>query len=151
MIPQYGEAPKTSEKYKFRPGAYVVLHRSGSFLLTHQKTSEIDELQLPGGGIDPGENPIPALQREVIEETGWTISKPVKLGSFRRYVYMPDYHFYAEKVCHIYYARPVSKLGDPTEPGHTAIWMSGYDAASEISAMVFQDRKILTRLSEHIG
>lgn len=150
MIPVYGDAPIPGQKYGLRPGAYVVLYREGSFLFTYQKTKEIDELQLPGGGIDPGENPVPALQREVMEETGWTMSRPVRLGAYRRFVYMPDYHVYAEKLCQIYVARPISKLGDPTEAGHTAVWLSGHDALSEIGSMVFHDRRILTRLSERL-
>lgn len=151
MIPIYGKAPETGLKYGLRPGAYTILYRDGSFLFTYQKTKEIDELQLPGGGIDAGEHPLPALAREVMEETGWTMSKPVRLGAFRRFVYMPDYHRYAEKLCHIYAARPVSRLGAPTEIGHSAIWMSGAAALSEIGSMVFHDRKILTALNRYIS
>ena len=146
MIPRYGKAPKMSKKYGFRPGAYVVLYRDGRFLFTHQKTEDIDELQLPGGGIDLGENPLPALHREVFEETGWSISKPVRLGAFRRFAYMPDYNLWAEKLCHIYIARPISHIGDPTELGHSAIWLKSSAALHEISDKVFHNRQILNRL-----
>ena len=82
-----------------------------------------NELQLPGGGIDRGESPMKALHREVFEETGWRISTPKKLGVYRRFVFMPEYDKWAEKVCHVYIARPVLRLGPPTEPEHLAIWM----------------------------
>lgn len=116
-----GEAVKPQITYKKRPGVYAILERNGRVLLTHQEEPE-PEFQLPGGGIDPGENVIPALHREVMEETGWRISGLRKRGLYRRFTYMPEYDLWAEKICHIYFARPVLQLGPPTEAGHTAIW-----------------------------
>lgn len=106
-----------------RPGAYAILPRNGQVLLTWQDEPHF-ELQLPGGGIDPGEGAIQALHREVYEETGWRISRPRRLGAFRRFTFMPDYDMWAEKICHIFTALPVLELGPPTEPGHTAVWVS---------------------------
>jgi 8-oxo-dGTP diphosphatase len=37
---------------------------------------------------------------------------------------MPEYNLWAEKVCHIYKAKPVIKKHEPLELEHTAIWMS---------------------------
>ena len=123
MIRRYGEAVRVGVRYRRRPGAYAVLLRERSVLLTHQ-AEPIPEIQLPGGGIDPGESPVTALHREVFEETGWRIASPRKLGVYRRFTYMPEYDLWAEKLCHIYLARPTLRLGPPTEPGHTAIWAS---------------------------
>ena len=89
MIRRFGEVPRPDVKYKMRPGAYAVLMREGQMLLTYQAEPDY-EFQLPGGGIDPGESPVGALHREVYEETGWTTSRPVRLGAFRRFVYMPE-------------------------------------------------------------
>lgn len=36
---------------------------------------------------------------------------------------MPEYDIWARKVCHIYLARPVLRLGPPRDPGHRAVWM----------------------------
>ena len=83
----------------------------------------VPELQLPGGGIDPGESPVQALHREVLEETGWRIRPQRRLGVYRRFTFMPDYDKWAEKLCMIYLARPVLCYGPPSEPGHTALWM----------------------------
>jgi len=127
MIRRFGETPHADQTYHLRPGAYALLPRDGKLLLTRQSEPEVD-IQLPGGGIDPGESPLPALHREVFEETGWSIAKPRRLGAFRRFVYMPDYDRWAEKICHIYVARPVMRLGEPPEPHHSALWVSFSDA-----------------------
>jgi 8-oxo-dGTP diphosphatase len=101
-------------------------------LLTHQ-AEPLPEFQLPGGGIDPGESAVVALHREVLEETGYSIAKPRKLGAYRRFTYMPEYDKWAEKLCHIYLARPVLRHGPPREPGHTAIWMPIDVAVAELA------------------
>ncbi len=122
-IRRYGEAVQAGQLYKLRPGAYAVLARGPEILVTFQEEPN-PEFQLPGGGIDPGESPLTALHREVREETGWRIASPRKLGAFRRFTYMPEYDLWAEKICHIYLATPVLRLSPPTEPGHTALWMT---------------------------
>lgn len=132
MIKLYGNSPKRGQSYKLRPGAYAILPRDGQLLLTYQDDPHF-EFQLPGGGIDPGESPIQALHREVFEETGWRIAKPLRLGAFRRFVYMPEYDFNAEKICHIYLARPVRPHGPPSEKGHHAVWMDPRAAVHELS------------------
>lgn len=121
MNRRMGHPPEISRHYTMRPGAYAILPRGREVLLTCQMSPEPD-VQLPGGGIDPGESPLRALHREVCEETGWHIARPRRLGVFRRFVYMPEYTLWAEKLCHIYIARPTLQISDPTEPDHEAIW-----------------------------
>ncbi|WP_394179057.1 NUDIX hydrolase [Yoonia maritima] len=132
MIKRYGNSPKPGQNYVLRSGAYAILPREGQLLLTYQGDPHF-EFQLPGGGIDPGESPIQALHREVFEETGWRIGKPMRLGVFRRFTYMPEYGINAEKICHIYLARPVRPHGPPSEAGHEAVWMNPRDAVQEIA------------------
>jgi 8-oxo-dGTP diphosphatase len=122
MIRRYGGAVKPGQAYRRRPGVYAVLLRGAEVLLTHQ-AEPLPEFQLPGGGIDRGEQPMVALHREVMEETGWHIGPPRRIGAFRRFTYMPEYDLWAEKLCTVYLARPVARLGPPTEPGHRAVWM----------------------------
>ena len=69
--------------------------------------------------MDPDEHPIKALHREVMEETGWVIDRPKRIGAFRRFVFMPEYNLWAEKFCTVYLAYPVLRRGAPTEKGHT--------------------------------
>jgi 8-oxo-dGTP diphosphatase len=128
MIRRFGETFQPGKPYRQRPGAYAILW-NGEDLLTTVQDGNDPEVQLPGGGIDPGEHPIPALHREVMEETGWTMAGPRKLGAFRRFVYMPEYGYWAEKLCSVYIARPVLRRGPPVEPDHSAVWMSPANAA----------------------
>ena len=147
MIRRYGTPPEPGRPYQIRPGAYAILPRGSEVLLTFQ-AEPWPELQLPGGGIDPGESPIAALHREVYEETGWRIARPRRLGAFRRFCYMPEYDLWAEKLCHIYLAHPVRPLGPPTEPLHGAVWMPAHEARSEINVpgnTEFLDRWLETR------
>lgn len=53
-----------------RVAAYAVVERRGKILLTHWRRGHLHGWTLPGGGIDPGEDPRDAVVREVLEETG---------------------------------------------------------------------------------
>jgi len=148
MIKRYGDAVKRGQRYRRRAGVYGVLLDGDAVLLTHQ-SAPIPEYQLPGGGIDPGENPIATLHREVYEETGWHIGPLRHIGTFRRFTYMPEYDKWAEKICTIFVARPTLRMGPPTEAGHTAIW-----APPELALDLVTnegDRVMLLRALSQIG
>ena len=142
MIRRYGEPVKAGKRYTRRPGVYAVLLQGDHILATHQ-AEPVPEFQLPGGGIDRGEHPIAALHREVYEETGWKIAVTRHVGAFRRFTYMPEYDLWAEKLCTIYLARPVRRLGPPTETGHEAVWMSAAEALLQLGNA--GDRAMLAR------
>lgn len=125
---RFGEPPIRGQTYTRRPGAYAILPLEKKLLLTHQSDPE-PEFQLPGGGIDPGESPIRALHREVLEETGWRISGARRLGAYKRFVYMPEYDLWAEKICHIYLAYPTYRLSDPIEAMHSVHLLAPSDAS----------------------
>ena len=114
--------------YTRRPGVYALLPFGTDLLLTCQHAPGPD-FQLPGGGIDPGEHPLRALHREVMEETGWTIKTPRRIGAFRNFTYMPEYDLWAEKVCIVYVAAPARRISAPLEDGHDALWLPAADAA----------------------
>jgi 8-oxo-dGTP diphosphatase len=138
MIRRYGESVRSGQRYRMRPGVYAILPRGSDLLLTFQD-EPLPEIQLPGGGIDKGENPVRALHREVYEETGWHIATPRRLGAFRRFTYMPEYDLWAEKLCHIYIAHPTMRLGPPVEAGHTALWCPAEDATRLLANQGEQD------------
>ena len=124
-----GEPWLRDKPYRDRRGVYALIAGRDSHLLL---VDERGELQLPGGGIDPGESPGQALHREVMEETGWRIGDLRRLGAFQRFVYLPDYGYWARKVQMIYLARAVRPLGPPTEGWHQPLWMHAEDAADRL-------------------
>ena len=128
MIRRFGQPPLPNKRYSLRPGAYAILPLQKRLLLTAQ-FSDVFDIQLPGGGIDPGESPTQALHREVMEETGWRISSPKRLGAFRRFVFMPEYNMWAEKICHIYVAKPTRQVCNPIERNHFTTIMEPSEAA----------------------
>ena len=80
MIRRVGQPPLANKAYRLRPGAYAILPLKGRFLMTAQ-VAPIFDVQLPGGGIDPGESALQALHREVLEEIGWRIARPGRFGA----------------------------------------------------------------------
>jgi len=131
MIRRVGDVPHRGQKYRLRAGAYVILPIQRRFLLTAEMSGDID-IQLPGGGIDAGESPLQALYREVREEIGWSIAQPRRLGAFRRFVFMPEYDMWAEKLCTVYVARPTRQLHPPTEPHHETLILDADDAVAAL-------------------
>ena len=134
-----GERFRRGVIYRRRPGAYGIVAGEGGLLLV----DENGELQLPGGGIDPGEGPMQALHRELREETGWRIADLRHFGAFQRFVYMPDYGFWGHKIQAIFLARAVRQLGPPLEAACQPVWMAPEQAARHLD--VEGDRVMVAR------
>ncbi|TRD20585.1 NUDIX domain-containing protein [Palleronia caenipelagi] len=122
MIRRFGPAPRDAASYLRRPGAYALILHRGRVMLTRQDDPD-SEWQLPGGGIDPGESPLAALHREVLEETGWRVRVTGHVLTFRRFARIEIYDMDAEKICHVFAARPAYRLGPPSEPNHLTRWL----------------------------
>jgi len=63
----------------------VAITAAGQFLLFRQMKYALPEgsLALIGGYLEPGEDPLAAAQRELLEETGYTSNDWLSLGSYR--------------------------------------------------------------------
>lgn len=63
----------------------VVQAISGDYLVFRQSKYAIEgeSLALPGGYLEPGEAPLAAARRELLEETGYEAAHWQKLGTFR--------------------------------------------------------------------
>lgn len=139
-----GEAWRPGIAYRDRRGAYAIITGPRGMLCVWQD----GELQLPGGGIDPGESPVRALHREVMEETGWTIAAPRRIAAFQRYNYMPEYDLWARKVQAIYLARAALRVGPPSEPGHDPVWLPPQEAARMLDV---EGDRVVTRRALRSG
>ena len=120
---RFGIQPETGRHYIPRVGVYAIITKGREILLTEQSEPGLAvEIQLPGGGIDAGEQRLPALHREAFEETGWKIAPLKHFATYKRYTYMPEYDLYAMKIAHIYLCHAVRRLGPPSEPHHKDVW-----------------------------
>ncbi|MFF1632300.1 NUDIX hydrolase [Leifsonia sp. NPDC058248] len=63
-----------------RVAAYGVIVDEGRILLAHWNEGGRSGWTLPGGGIDPGEDPADAVIREIAEETGYAAEAGELLG-----------------------------------------------------------------------
>ncbi|MEM6973931.1 MAG: NUDIX domain-containing protein [Pseudomonadota bacterium] len=144
MIPRLGEPWLPGRPYRDRPGAYAVILGRGRHRGRLLCVAERAELQLPGGGIDPGESPLQALHREVWEETGWRIAPRRLIARFQRYLFMPDYGYWARKSQAIYLAEAVCSLGPPQEPDHSVHWLTPAEAVARLG--VEGDRSVVATL-----
>lgn len=63
-----------------RVAAYGVIVDGDRILLAHWNESGRSGWTLPGGGIDPGEDPVDAVVREIAEETGYLAEAGELLG-----------------------------------------------------------------------
>ena len=70
--------------HRWKPNVTVaaVIERDGRFLLVEEDTSDGIRLNNPAGHLDPGESPIQACVREVLEETAFDFKPSALLGVY---------------------------------------------------------------------
>ena len=93
------------------PGAGCVTIRDGQVLLLwrHRFITDTWGWEIPGGKIDPGEDPAAAAARETEEETGW---RPGPLTPLLRIELTPGL---SDSVHHIYLADGAEPTGPPQD------------------------------------
>lgn len=93
------------------PSAGCVVVRDGRVLLLwrHRFITGSWGWEIPGGKIDPGEDPAAAAARETEEETGW---RPGPLTALLRVEPTPGL---SDSVHHVYYADAAARTGQPVD------------------------------------
>jgi 8-oxo-dGTP diphosphatase len=131
-VPQFGE-PRPGQAYPDRPAAFVVVERDGQIAVVRVTFAKGGgRLDLPGGGIDPGETPAQAAVRECGEEAGLKIEAD---APFTR----AD-HFFANEDGEtvntrglFYAARLVAEAPElKTEDDHALAWMAPHEALAQL-------------------
>jgi len=106
-----------------RPCAYgLVMDNAGRIAVARSR----DGVFLPGGGIEAGETPETALEREAIEECGWTIrvGACIALATQLTPSFEKPSTFFAIDVLH--------STGAGLEPGHETLWLHPDEAAATL-------------------
>tara|TARA_R110000868_G_scaffold132381_9_gene343352 strand:- start:5857 stop:6396 length:540 start_codon:yes stop_codon:yes gene_type:complete len=88
----------------------VAITEDDQVLFVRQYRQGVDEvtLEIPGGAVDPGEDPLVAAKRELKEETGHEAREWQKLG-----VVDPNPAFQTNH-CHVYLAKGCIKVCEPS-------------------------------------
>ena len=128
--PQFGD-PEPGRTYRDRPAAFAVVEHEGRIALVRvdERNGRIGILDLPGGGIDPGESACAAAIRETAEEAGLRVD--LEAEPFAR----ADHYFHPEPGRHVntrgafFAGRVVAEAPElRTEADHTLVWMAPADA-----------------------
>lgn len=78
------------EKLIKRSASYALIMQDQKLLLVRDRSGN-NRWDFPGGGVDPGEDSLQALHREVLEETGLQVTgEPELVCSFIEYFYDID-------------------------------------------------------------
>ena len=125
------DTPEKWASYHVRPGARaVLLDKTSRIALMH--VSNHCYYKLPGGGIDPGEDTITALKRELLEEAGASSIEIVsEIGQVNEY--RDSWDIKAEHYCFI--AQLTGEIVEPSrtekeiEHGYETVWAKDIDEA----------------------
>jgi len=129
-----------------RPAAGAVVHDSdrGVLLLwRHRFITDSWGYEIPAGGVDEGETPAQAAEREVLEETGW---RPGDLRELT--VYHPS-NGLNDQTFHVFVADGATHVGEPSDPTESerVEWVSLDNLATIVRTGEVRDGLSLTALS----
>lgn len=127
MAPQFGQ-PLPSKRYPDRPAAFAIVAKDDLIATVRVDFQAGSRLDLPGGGVDPGETAEAAAVRECGEEAGLRI---VLLGEVAR----ADHYFLNEdhtavNTRGVFFAARFEALAPDlkVEDDHTLVWMTPREA-----------------------
>ena len=120
MIPTFGDKVEGVD-YKARYGVYAVIPNQDKTQLILVQAPN-GAWFLPGGEIEAGEDHFKALERELIEELGFTATLGHYYGQADEYFYSShrDTHFY--NPAFIYEVTSFTEVGNPLENFNNLAW-----------------------------
>ena len=95
-------------------GTVVVDPARGVLLLwRHRFITDTWGWEVPAGGVEPGESPVDAAAREVLEETGW------RPGPLRPQVTYHPSNGLSDQTFHVFVADGAELVGAPSDPAES--------------------------------
>lgn len=119
------------QRYVRRPGAYGLAWQATQGRLLLVETA--DGLEIPGGGIEPGEGADEALAREFLEETGFVLVGCRALFGLRQFLTRPVSGKFYDKLCTFYAVNLGAPSGPPRELGHRPFWCRPSEARGRMA------------------
>lgn len=128
-VPQFGE-PEPGRAYPDRPAAFVVVERDGEIAVVRVTfKSGGSRLDLPGGGIDPGETAAQAAVRECGEEAGLRVSVEGEPFAYADHFFVNDDNETNNTRGAFFAARRVTQAPElKTEDDHALSWIAPQEA-----------------------
>jgi 8-oxo-dGTP diphosphatase len=127
---QFGQT-QPGVTYVERPTVYGVCARGETAIaLARTGRGHVFEYDLPGGGIEGGEDEAAALMREFQEETGLTVWPTRIIG--RAGQYWLNKGEPRNSLATFYEVELSANDGDPTEPDHELVWMAPLEAVLKV-------------------
>lgn len=117
-------------RYVERPGAYAFLLNSKKELAV-VKTSF--GLFLPGGGLEPGEDLLTGLQREMCEEIGYKLVRAQFFVRAAQYHWSEFYQSYFKKIGSFFEVEAIAPPNIACADGHDLVWIPLAQAVWELS------------------
>lgn len=142
-------------EYAVRPGAYALLldtmgggYKVGLIKIT-RGSSEEAKYYLLGGGIEDmdGGDPLKALAREAMEESGYEIRDAIFECRIDEFFYSPTMDSHFKKEGYFYEVTLADRACDPVENDHELVWLSVEDAYDKVHHLCA--RYLLERYLHH--
>lgn len=128
-VPEFGTR-EPGRTYTDRPGSYAFLfnkHHELAVISTGWGTF------LPGGGLDPGENDIEGLKRELFEEMGLKVQNATFVCKAIQYLFSRHYQQHFKKIGSFFVVDVAQPVLLKMEKDHELFWMDKRQAALELS------------------
>lgn len=109
--------PEPGCRYHDRTGAYLIAEHAGSIALIQTPKGYF----LPGGGMEPSEDPQACIRRELLEETGYTVRITGRVATADAYERHPMLGWF-HPIQHYYAGELVEQVAAPSETDHTLVW-----------------------------